>query len=143
MRKPLPFHFGDTMRKLLISIMLAACTCLAVEDSCKIVVPDTSSAAAVAVTTAHKFTGQLESIYIDVTAPATNTVVISGAEGTIFTDTVTADALYRPMLPVVDTAGDAIADVYTKHFLAYEALTVTVTGTYSNATDAIITIKTR
>ena len=132
------------MRKLLISIMLTACTCFGAEDSVKIAIPSTSSAGAVAVTSTHKFTGQLESIFVDVTAPSTNVVVISGAEGTIFTSaSLTADTLLRPMLPVVGSTGSAISDVYTKHFLAYEALTVTITSTQTNVLDASVTIKTR
>jgi len=135
------------MRKLLISILLTASVCLGVEDSNRIVVEDNVTGVTNAVTSTHKFTGQLESIYIDVTAPATNTVVISGDQGTIFTATgVTADTLYRPMFPVVDSAGSAIGTVTnqaTKHFLAYESLTVTVTATQTNAIDTAVVIKTR
>ena len=134
------------MRKLLISIMMIAGIAFAGENSVRVVAEGVKSGTTVTNTTTHLFTGQLESIYVDVTAPATNTVTISGKEGQLFQATMTADTIYRPRYAVVDSSGATVGSVTnqaTKHLLVGEPLTVVVSGTFTNAIDCAVTIKTR
>ena len=96
--------------------------------------------------TTYALTGDLESIFIDVTAPATQTVTIATATTTLLTATgVTADTLYYPRYPVNDAAGAAIGSVTNqnaKHVLVSEPITITVTSTQTNTLDTFVTIKT-
>ena len=134
------------MRKLLISILVTALPfiCLAGGDSIKVVVEDNSSAVTNAVTT-KGLTGYLESIYIDVTAPANQTVVIATSTTTLLTATaVTADTLYHVRYVTSDNAGADIGTVtnqVAKHLLVNEPVTVTVTSTQTNVLDTGVLIK--
>ena len=88
------------MKKILIfAATLVATLCLAGADSVRIPALSGSSAAVVTKTSTHTFSGHLESIYIDVTAPATQTVVVATATDTLLTATaVTADTTISPTL---------------------------------------------
>lgn len=131
------------MKRLLISLWLVASFAVAGADSKKIVVEDASSAAIVTNSPSYKFYGILDSVHIDVTAPATQTVVIATATDTLLTATaVTADTTYRVRYPAVDSAGATVAGTTNiQHMLVGEPITVTVTSTQTNALDCGVTIK--
>jgi len=97
-------------------------------------------------TTTIALTGDLESIYIDVTAPATQTVTIATATTTLLTATgVTADTLYYPRYAINDAAGAAVGSITnnnTKYVLVSEPITITVTSAQTNTLDTFVTIKT-
>jgi hypothetical protein len=92
--------------------------------------------------------GELEAVHIDVTAPATNTVVVTSAQGTLLTKTgIAADVLYLPRLATHTSAGAAATFVggtndtantwYSKAAMA-GPITVTVTGENAAATNSTI-----
>ena len=132
------------MRKLLIQIalVLLPCVCFAGGDSGKVDI--TGNLAGVTnVVESSKLNGYIEYIYINVTAPATQTVTIASGDATILTATaITADTLYRVRYPAVDASGSAVAGVTNiAHCLANEKLTVTITDTSTNATDTSVLFK--
>ena len=97
--------------------------------------------------------GELESIYVDVPASATNTVVVTSEQGTLFSkSSIAADAWYLPRVATHTTAGAAATFVggtndtanvwYSKAAMA-GPITVTVTGenaALTNATTTTVTI---
>ena len=132
------------MKRLLISIALTVIpfVCLAGGDAENVAVTGNSSAVTNAVESS-KLDGYIEYIYIDVTAPATQTVTITSTDATILTATaVTADALYRVRYPAVDAAGTAVAGTTNiAHCLANEKLTITITDTNPTSTDTAVKFK--
>lgn len=52
--------------------------------------------------------GELESLYVDVTATKTQTVAVASAFGTAFSAAITADAVYYPRVQEQTSAGAAI-----------------------------------
>jgi len=132
------------MKRFLIglALVLLPCVCLAGANSQKIEVVGATSNAVKAVTSTYKFSGYLESIYIDVTAPATQTVVVATSTETLLTATaVTADTLYRVRYPAVTSAGVAITSTNIACLLVQEPITVTVTSTQPLASTVGATIK--
>jgi len=136
------------MKKALIiaTLLIVACSCFARDrDALTIAVRDNNPAVTNSATSIA-LTGDLESIYINVTAPATQTVTIATATTTLLTATdVTADTLYYPRYAVNDATGAAIGTVTnqnTKHVLVSEPITVTVTSTQTNTLDTFVVIKT-
>ena len=97
--------------------------------------------------------GELESIYVDVPASATNTVVVTSEQGTLFSkSSIAADAWYLPRVATHTTAGAAATFVggtndtanvwYSKAAMA-GPITVTVTGenaALTNATTTTVTL---
>jgi hypothetical protein len=97
--------------------------------------------------------GELESIYVDVPASATNTVVVTSEQGTLFSKaSIAADAWYLPRVATHTTAGAAATFVggtndtanvwYSKAAIA-GPITVTVTGenaALTNATTTTVTL---
>ena len=134
------------MRKFLLSIAVIAMPYImwADADSLQLVVEDNSSAVTNSVTS-KKISGYIEYVYIDVTAPATQTVTVASGDATILTATaVTADTLYRVRFPVSDAAGATVGSVTNhavRHLLANETVTVTVTSTQTNVLDTGVKIK--
>lgn len=97
--------------------------------------------------------GELESIYVDVPARATNTVVVTSEQGTLFSkSSIAADAWYLPRVATHTTAGSAATFVggtndtanvwYSKAAMA-GPIKVTVTGenaALTNATTTTVTL---
>jgi len=98
--------------------------------------------------------GELESIYVDVPASATNTVVVTSEQGTLFSkSSIAADAWYLPRVATHTTAGAAatfntysstnslVANAQTWYSKAAMAgpITVTVTGENASLTNATTT----
>ena len=97
--------------------------------------------------------GELESIYVDVPASATNTVVVTSEQGTLFSKSgIAADAWYLPRVATHTTAGaDATfvggtndtANVWYSKAAMAGPITVTVTGenaALTNATTTTVTL---
>lgn len=93
--------------------------------------------------------GELESIYVDVPASATNTVVVTSEQGTLFSkSSIAADAWYLPRVATHTTAGAAATFVggtndtanvwYSKAAMA-GPITVTVTGANAALTNVTTT----
>ncbi len=76
---------------------------------------------------AYTLRGQIESIYVDVAANTTNTILVTSSQGTILTkSTITADTQFFPRVAAQTTAGAA----YT-YSTAGSLDTVTVTSAQS------------
>ena len=97
--------------------------------------------------------GELESIYVDVPASATNTVVVTSEQGTLFSkSSIAADAWYLPRVATHTTAGAAAtfvggtndtANVWYSKVAMAGPITVTVTGenaALTNATTTTVTL---
>ena len=133
------------MKKVFITIaaVLIASGVMAEEDALPIVIEDNHSGVTNVVTDSYRFSGKLESIFIDISGTSTQTVTIASPYETLLTATaIAADAMYSPEYPVHDAAGSAISDVYTKRSLANEKLTVTVTTVSGGTNDVKVIVKT-
>ncbi len=133
------------MKKVFISIVavLIASGVMAEEDAKVIVVSDNNSGVTNVVTESYRFSGKLESIYIDISGTSTQTVTIASPFETLLTATgVTVDTMYSPEYPVHDAAGAPRADVFTKRSLANEKITVTVTTSSGGTQDVGVIVKT-
>ena len=135
------------MKKFLIglTVVLAGFSCFAGGGSSVVVtIEDCASDVTNSVTTINRFNGDIYSIYVDVVAGATNTLVFATAKETICTLTdVVADATYRPVTTADTVAGVEIATEYIPILLTSEPLTITVTSSDAGTNDVLVIIKTR
>jgi len=89
--------------------------------------------------------GKINTIVIDVTGTTTQTVtIVSGRTGeTIYTETLSADAVRRPLMPVHTTAGVVIGNGtndLAQFYLSNDTLTFTVseTAAVTNSTTILV-----
>ena len=115
---------------------------LAHADSFSVEVADVSSTPNSA--TIGTVAGKLNTIIVDVTGTVTQTLtIVSGRTGeTIYTETLSADAVRRPRLPVHTAAGAAVGvatNDMVMFYLSNDTLTLTIAET-APAADATNTI---
>jgi len=126
------------MKKILISALMILVVGLVFADGNKevIEIATTSSNSVSTATSKHLSEGYIESIYIDVTAPATQTVVVSTTDITLLTASgVTADTMYRPRYTANDAAGGVLqiaTNDAVKQYVYGSPISLSVTSTQSN-----------
>jgi len=97
------------MKKLIVAI-IAGAACFAGLSQAQVMEGRQFSVTAIGTNVASQtfvLRGELEAVYVDITATKTQTVAIATAQGTAFSRSITADGLYFPRAQIHDSAGNA------------------------------------
>ena len=132
------------MKKILIglSVILLSVAGFAGDGSSISYVAEDNAIGVTNVITTKKFSASVYSLYFDVAAGTTNSVVVASPTETLLTKSVTADDTFRPWTQIDNTSGAAVTTVYEEFLLVNEPLTITIIASDPGTNDVKVVIKT-